>query len=128
MARNPAARPAATGREKILKAVDASEDRVAKVLDDLRNRRRRQRREGNYAGARTTVTQIKNARVILDRTLSARIRAIESDEATKEILAEFKTINADMQQSRDDIKDLAKDLKKISKALKLLTKVLAKVL
>ena len=43
-------------RDKILTAVQASEDRIGKVLEALRHRHRAQRRAKNYAGARASLS------------------------------------------------------------------------
>ncbi len=109
MAKNTTIKLKPQNAKKIRNALDVSEDKVGAVLKDLRLRRRAQRRAGNADGAEETLGHLDNARAVYDTIIRAKIKAIENSDEVNNILADFKAVNAEVQQARDDIKDLAKN-------------------
>ena len=123
----PKPKPKQQELDDLKRELDDSEKQIRAVLVDLKARQDEQFLTDDDDGAAETQTQINVAQGIYNDILNANIDKIETSDLAKEVKADFKAVNAEVQQARDDIKDLAKKLNKIAKALKLLIKVVAKV-
>lgn len=114
-------------RKKIQSKLDASADRIEKIITAARKRRQAQRDAGDRAGAAATLKLIDRARRVENNILRTQIKVIDNSEKVKKLLKEFKAVNDDLKKASDDLKDLAKKLERVAKVIGILEKILKKV-
>ena len=114
-------------RRKVQSKLDASADRVEKIITSARKRRQAQRDAGDKTGAATTLRLIDRARRVENNVLRARIKVIDNSEAVRKLLDDFKAVNDDLKTVREDLKDLAKNLERVAKVIRILENILKKV-
>ena len=114
-------------RRKIQAELDASEDRIRKVISAAAKRRQKQRDAGNSKGARATLNFIDRCRVVELDILRAQIKFVDNSKAVAELIKTFKQTNKDLAAERKELEDLAKTLKRIGKIVGVLEKLILKV-
>jgi len=127
MTNGPEAKPEQQELDDLKRELDDSEKQIKDVLGDLKARQDEQFLTDDDGGAAETQAQIDVAQGIYNDILNANIDKIETSDLAKEVKTDFEAVNAEVEQSRDDIKNLAKKLTKIAKVLKRLKQVVAKV-
>ena len=127
----PASRPTPDERKanrgKVLMKLDASADRIEKLITSARKRRQVQRDAGDKKGAAASLKMIDRARRVENNILRARIKVIDNSEAVRKLLNDFKAVNDDLKTVREDLKDLTKNLERVAKVIGVLEKILKKV-
>ena len=114
-------------RRKIRAELDASENRIRKVISGAAKRRQKQRDAGNFKGAQATLDFIDRCRVVELDILRAQIKFVDNSMAVAELIKTFKQTNKDLAVERKELEDLAKTLKRIGKIVGVLEKLILKV-